>query len=84
MIEATWYKIKRNDAEKWGVRIRCQGVVGDECEVTNKKGETKIVYLDSRAAKFDDAELWYVSDTPPAVEPLGPNRAEYPSVDEMF
>ncbi len=63
-MSASWYKLKSGE---WGVKIRHNGEPGDSVEVTNKKGETKIVWLVSRAAKFDDAQLWEVtSDQPDA------------------
>jgi hypothetical protein len=61
-MTATWYKLKDG---KWGVKIRHDGQPGDSVEVTNKKGETKTVWLDSRTAKFDDAQLWSVTDVEP-------------------
>jgi hypothetical protein len=60
MNTATWYKIKGKDGEKWGVKVRHEAKPGERVEVTNAKGETKIVILGSRAAKFDDAELWHL------------------------
>ena len=64
-MSATWYKLKSGE---WGVKIRHDGEPGDQVEVTNKKGETKLVWLVSRAAKFDDAQLWEITadepDTP--------------------
>jgi len=63
-MSASWYKLKSGE---WGVKIRHNGEPGDKVEVTNKKGETKLVWLVSRAAKFDDAQLWEVtSDQPDA------------------
>lgn len=63
-MSASWYKLKSGE---WGVKIRHNGEPGDLVEVTNKKGETKTVWLVSRAAKFDDAQLWEVtSDQPDA------------------
>lgn len=63
-MSASWYKLKSGE---WGVKIRHNGQPGDLVEVTNKKGETKTVWLVSRAAKFDDAQLWEVtSDQPDA------------------
>jgi hypothetical protein len=65
-MSATWYKLRD---ETWGVKLRHQGEAGELVEVTNKKGETKTVYLGKRVAKFDDAELWSVSDEAPAPRP---------------
>lgn len=62
-MSATWYKLKSG---AWGVKIRHDGQPGQQVEVTNKKGETKKVWLESRAAKFDDAQLWEVTDEEPA------------------
>lgn len=62
-MSASWYKLKSGE---WGVKIRHNGEPGDLVEVTNKKGETKIVWLVSRAAKFDDAQLWEVTSDEPA------------------
>jgi hypothetical protein len=59
MNEASWYKLKSG---VWGVKIRHDGQQGDAVNVTNKKGESKTVYLTNRAAKFDDAQLWEVSN----------------------
>jgi hypothetical protein len=47
------------------VKIRHDGKAGEQVEVTNKKGETKTVFLGNRVAKFDDAQLWSVSDEAP-------------------
>jgi hypothetical protein len=57
-MSATWYKLKTGE---WGVKIRHEGSVGEQVEVTNKKGEAKNVFLVNRAAKFDDAQLWEIS-----------------------
>lgn len=62
-MSASWYKLKSGE---WGVKIRHNGEPGDLVEVTNKKGETKTVWLVSRAAKFDDAQLWEVTSDQPA------------------
>jgi hypothetical protein len=62
-MSATWYKLKDGT---WGVKIRHDGQPGQQVEVTSKKGETKTVFLASRAAKFDDAQLWVISDEPVA------------------
>jgi len=64
-MSATWYKLKDGT---WGVKVRHDGQPGEQVEVTNKKGETKTAFLDKRVAKFDDAQLWSVSDEAPAVE----------------
>lgn len=74
-MEASWYKLKDGT---WGVKIRHDGKAFQQVSVTNKKGETKTVWLLARAAKFDDAQLWSVtSDQPdnatfeePAEEPF--------------
>jgi len=65
-MSATWYKLKD---ESWGVKIRHDGQPGQQVEVTSKKGETKTVWLIVRIAKFDDAQLWSVSDEAPAARP---------------
>ena len=61
-MSATWYKLKD---ETWGVKVRHDGQPGEQVEVTNKKGETKTVYLVGCAAKFDDAQLWSITDNEP-------------------
>jgi hypothetical protein len=63
MATATWYKLRD---ESWGVKIRHEGQEGEEVTVTNKKGEEKTVWLGKRVAKFDDAQLWSVTDEAPA------------------
>ena len=60
-MDATWYKLKDGT---WGVKIRHDGQPGEEVTVTNKKGDSKQVFLDARVAKFDDAQLWSISDAP--------------------
>ena len=60
-MSATWYKLKDGS---WGIKIRHDGQPGEEIEITNKKRETKTVYLGKRVAKFDDAQLWSVGDEP--------------------
>ena len=67
-MSATWYKLKDGT---WGVKIRHDGQPGEEVEVTSKKGETKTVILGSRAAKFDDAQLWTIGN---AVTQPAPKR----------
>jgi hypothetical protein len=62
-MSATWYKLKDGT---WGVKIRHDGKAGEQITVTNKKGEEKQVVLGARVAKFDDAQLWSVSDEAPA------------------
>ena len=65
-MSATWYKLKD---ESWGVKIRHDGQPGQQVEVTSKKGETKTVWLVARIAKFDDAQLWSVSNVAPPTRP---------------
>jgi hypothetical protein len=65
-MSATWYKLKD---ESWGVKIRHDGQPGQQVEVTSKKGETKTVWLIVRIAKFDDAQLWSVSNVAPPTRP---------------
>jgi hypothetical protein len=60
-MDATWYKLKDGT---WGVKIRHDGQPGEEVTVTNKKGDSKQVFLNARVAKFDDAQLWSISDSP--------------------
>lgn len=74
-MSATWYKLKSGE---WGVKIRHDGQAGDEVEVTNKKGETKTVFLVKRAAKFDDAQLWEVSTDQPETAPRPKTLDEEP------
>ena len=62
-MSATWYKLKD---ESWGVKIRHDGQEGEEIQATSKKGDVKTVWLVKRAAKFDDAQLWSVTDKKPA------------------
>lgn len=59
-MEATWYKLKDGT---WGVKIRHDGQPGEEVTVTNKKGDSKQVFLNARVATFDDAQLWSISDS---------------------
>jgi len=61
-MEATWYKLKDGT---WGVKIRHNGETNQQVSVTNKKGETKTVWLVARTAKFDDAQLWSVTADQP-------------------
>jgi len=61
-MEATWYKLKDGT---WGVKIRHNGEPNQQVSVTNKKGETKTVWLVARTAKFDDAQLWSVTAEQP-------------------
>ena len=61
-MEATWYKLKDGT---WGVKIRHNGEPNQKVSVTNKKGETKTVWLVNRTAKFDDAQLWAVTADAP-------------------
>lgn len=61
-MEASWYKLKDGT---WGVKIRHDGKPSQQVSVTNKKGETKTVWLVNRAAKFDDAQLWSVTSDQP-------------------
>lgn len=66
-MEASWYKLKDGT---WGVKIRHNGEANQQVSVTNKKGETKTVWLAARAAKFDDAQLWSVTSDAPATAAL--------------
>ncbi len=53
-----WYKLKD---ETWGIKIKGgTGTAGEQIQVTNSKGEEKTVKLNTRTAKFDDAELWSI------------------------
>ena len=74
-MSASWYKLKSGE---WGIKIRHNGQPGDQVEVTNKKGETKLVWLVSRAAKFDDAQLWEVTSDEPEAETRPPTLDEEP------
>ena len=65
MATATWYKLKD---ESWGVKVRHDGQEGEQVTVVNKKGEEKTVFLGKRVAKFDDAQLWSVTDEAPAAK----------------
>jgi hypothetical protein len=60
-MDATWYKLKDGT---WGVKIRHDGQPGEEVTVTNKKGDSKQVFLNERVAKFDDAQLWSIFNSP--------------------
>lgn len=54
----SWYKLKD---ESWGIKIKDgTGTAGQQVTVTNSKGEEKTVKLNTRTAKFDDAELWSI------------------------
>ena len=54
----SWYKLKD---ESWGIKIKDgTGTAGEQITVTNSKGEEKTVKLNTRTAKFDDAELWSI------------------------
>lgn len=44
-MSASWYKLKSGD---WGIKIKHDGHVNEQVEVTNAKGETKTVYLVER------------------------------------
>jgi hypothetical protein len=46
-MDATWYKLKDGT---WGVKIRHDGQPGEKVTVTNKKGDSKQVFLDARVA----------------------------------
>ena len=74
-MSASWYKLKSGE---WGVKIRHDGKAGETVEVSNKKGETKTVHLVSRAAKFDDAQLWEVSSDAPQQDTRPPTLDEEP------
>lgn len=74
-MSASWYKLKSGE---WGVKIRHEGKAGETVEVSNKKGETKTVHLVSRAAKFDDAQLWEVSSDAPQQDTRPPTLDEEP------
>ena len=65
MATATWYKLKD---ESWGVKVRHDAQAGEQVTVVNKKGEEKTVFLGKRVAKFDDAQLWSVTDEAPAAQ----------------
>jgi len=80
-MDATWYKLKDGT---WGVKIRHDGQPGEEVTVTNKKGDSKQVFLSARVAKFDDAQLWSVSDSPQvrSTPEVAPVQVESP--DEPF
>jgi len=65
-MSASWYKLKSGE---WGVKIKHDGVANEQVTLTNSKGKESTVYLVSRVAKFDDAQLWSVSlDQPNDVE----------------
>ncbi len=80
-MDATWYKLKDGT---WGVKIRHDGQPGEEVTVTNKKGDSKQVFLNARVAKFDDAQLWSISDSPQAKSSPAVTTAIDPSHDEPF
>ncbi len=80
-MDATWYKLKDGT---WGVKIRHDGQPGEEVTVTNKKGDSKQIFLKARVAKFDDAQLWSISDSPsPTTTIEAPSDDERP-FDEPF
>jgi hypothetical protein len=79
-MEATWYKLKDGT---WSVKIRHDGQPGEEVTVTNKKGDSKQVFLNARVAKFDDAQLWSIVDAPLSKQsseavPVGEQSVEEP------
>ena len=80
-MEATWYKLKDGT---WGVKIRHDGQPGEEVTVTNKKGDSKQVFLNARVAKFDDAQLWSISDSPSTRPPDASAAIQDSSPDEPF
>lgn len=80
-MDATWYKLKDGT---WGVKIRHDGQPGEEVTVTNKKGDSKHVFLNARVAKFDDAQLWSISDTPSASTSDAVPSIQESSPDEPF
>ena len=71
-MSATWYKLKSGG---WGVKIRHEGQPNEAVKVTNKNGETKIVWLVGCAAKFDDAQLWSITNN----EPQNPGPVKGPT-----
>jgi hypothetical protein len=80
-MEATWYKLKDGT---WGVKIRHDGQPGEEVTVTNKKGDSKQVFLNARVAKFDDAQLWSISDTPRSDSSAGTSPISEDSPQDPF
>ena len=80
-MEATWYKLKDG---AWGVKIRHDGQPGEEVTVTNKKGDSKQVFLNARVAKFDDAQLWSISDSPQKEISTNPSPISESSPQDPF
>lgn len=80
-MDATWYKLKDGT---WGVKIRHDGKSGEEVTVTNKKGDSKTVFLNARGAKFDDAQLWSISDSPSAITANDASAVERRQVEDPF
>jgi len=65
-MSANWYKLKSGE---WGIKIKHDGRVNEEITVVNAKGKETTVYLVSRVARFDDAQLWSVTlDKPEDIE----------------
>jgi len=60
--QGKWYKLKAKDGrdETWGCKVFHEGKHGEQIEVVNSKGETKLITLGNRVAKFEDAELWTI------------------------
>ena len=81
MMDATWYKLKDGT---WGVKIRHDGKPGEEVTVTNKKGDSRKVFLNARVAKFDDAQLWSISDSLSAITANDASAIERRQVEDPF
>jgi len=80
-MEASWYKLKDGT---WGVKIRHDGRPGEEVAVINKKGDSKKVLLNTRVAKFDDAQLWSISNTPGPKPSSEASHVGEKSIEEPF
>ena len=80
-MDATWYKLKDGT---WGVKIRHDGQPGEEVTVTSKQGKSNQVFLNARIAKFHDAQLWSISDSPlPETTSVAPRDDDRP-LEEPF
>ena len=80
-MDATWRELKDGT---WGVKIRHDGKPGEEVTVANKKGDSRKVFLNARVAKFDDAQLWSISDSSSAITANDASAVERRQVEDPF